>query len=202
VQFGGKNSHLLIRNLTATRPYNDGFNIHGDCHDVVFENIAAIDCGDDGISAHGTAKYRVDGLVSMGNSTGICDTGSSQTSYHRVFIARCIGYDLFFLDYGTYTLSHAIIHSYAQNPFVVTGRADGNCQLTMDNVLFRRLGPPKAGYISSTARVNGTRVSLRNFNIENRGSLSLSEAADEKAIEERMGKPMRKLILSELGKER
>ncbi|MAS93779.1 MAG: hypothetical protein CMO55_11360 [Verrucomicrobiales bacterium] len=31
VQFSGDNGHLVIRNLTATHPHNDGFNIHGDC---------------------------------------------------------------------------------------------------------------------------------------------------------------------------
>ncbi|MBT4723345.1 MAG: hypothetical protein HOB29_00130, partial [Planctomycetaceae bacterium] len=67
VQFSGENAHLVIRNLTATHQYNDGFNIHGDCRDVVFENIQAIECGDDGISAHETAQYRVDGFVSIGN---------------------------------------------------------------------------------------------------------------------------------------
>src|SRR5690606_4979959 len=36
VQFSGDNAHLVIRNLTATHPYNDGFNIHGDCRDILF----------------------------------------------------------------------------------------------------------------------------------------------------------------------
>ena len=194
VQFGGKNSHLVIRNITATRPYNDGFNIHGDCHDVVFENIAAIDCGDDGISAHGTAKYRVDGFVSIGNSTGICDTGHAETSYHRVFISRCIGYDLFFLDHGRYRLSHAIIHSSAQNPFSVVGREDSSCELALENIVFRRNGSPKAGYISATARVTGERVSLQNFEFTNRGTLSITGQADERAILESFTEPMRRLV--------
>ncbi|NNE92733.1 MAG: hypothetical protein HKN23_13885, partial [Verrucomicrobiales bacterium] len=81
VQFGGTgekfNAHLVIKNLTATHPYNDGFNIHGHCENVKFENIRAIECGDDGISAHETAEYTVEGFVSIGNSTGICDTGAS-----------------------------------------------------------------------------------------------------------------------------
>ena len=47
VQFSGQgerhNAHLVIRNLTATHPHNDGFNIHGHCEDVLFENIRAIE---------------------------------------------------------------------------------------------------------------------------------------------------------------
>ncbi len=194
VQFGGTNSHLIIRNLTATRPYNDGFNIHGDCHDVVFENIAAIDCGDDGISAHETARYRVDGFISMGNSTGICDTGHAITSYHRVFISRCIGYDLFFLDHGRYRLSHAIIHSSAQNPFTVTGREDGRCELTLENVIFKRTGPPTPGHVSATASVVGHRVSLQNFEFTNRGTLSLEGEADETTILSSFTQSMRALL--------
>ena len=45
VQMGGDNAHLVIRNITATHPYNDGFNIHGDCRDVLFENIRAVPRG-------------------------------------------------------------------------------------------------------------------------------------------------------------
>lgn len=182
VQFGSKNSHLVIRNLTATRPYNDGFNIHGTCHDVVFENIAAIDCGDDGISAHGNASYRVHGFVSMGNSTGICDTGHAETSYENVFIARCIGFDLFFLDYGRYRIRNAIVLSSAQNPFMVTGREDGTCELELHQAVFRRVGEAKQGHIGATAKVLGTGVSLVNFSFTTRGVLDISGSADEAAI--------------------
>ncbi len=108
VQLSGDNAHLVVRNLTATHSQNDGFNIHGDCRNVVFENIKAIECGDDGISAHETAQYRVNGFTSIGNGTGICDTGSSETSYNNLFIADCVGVDLYFLDTGRYSVSNAV----------------------------------------------------------------------------------------------
>lgn len=171
VQFGGDNAHLVIRNLTATHPYNDGFNIHGDCRDVVFEDIRAIECGDDGISAHETAEYSVDGFVSIGNSTGICDTVAARTSYNRVFIADCIGYDLFFLDDGRYKLTNAVIYSKAQNPFTVTGREDKRCELDLDNVLFRRLVEPRTALIAATAVVRAKRITLENINFDARGEL-------------------------------
>ncbi|MCB1236955.1 MAG: hypothetical protein KDM91_17945 [Verrucomicrobiae bacterium] len=155
VQFGGDNAHLVIRNLTAIHPHNDGFNIHGDCREVVFENIRAIECGDDGISAHESAQYRVDGFVSIGNSTGICDTGTARTSYRNVFIADCVGFDLYFLDEGRYSLANALVLSSAQNPFVLTGRADGDCRLTMENVHFRRLVEPRLGTVAARAVVAG-----------------------------------------------
>jgi hypothetical protein len=170
VQFGGENAHLVIRNLTATHPYNDGFNIHGDCREVVFENIRAIECGDDGISAHGTCQYRVDGLVSIGNATGICDTGTARTGYSNVFIADCVGFDLYFLDEGRYSLTNVLVLSKSQNPFVVTGRATGECRLTMENVYLRRLVEPRLGNIAARAVVEGKRCTFEGLELKLAGS--------------------------------
>ncbi len=170
VQFSGDNAHLVIKNLTATHPYNDGFNIHGDCRDVVFENIRAIECGDDGISAHESAQYRVDGFTSIGNSTGICDTGTAQTSYRNVFIADCVAFDLYFLDKGRYSLSNALILSKSQNPFSVTGRDDGDCRLAMENVHLRRLVEPRLGNVAARAVVSGKRCTLEGLDLKVTGS--------------------------------
>ena len=186
VQMSGDNAHLVIKNLTATHPYNDGFNIHGDCRDVIFENIRAIECGDDGISAHETAEYRVDGFVSIGNSTGICDTVAAKTSYNRVFIADCIGYDLFFLDDGRYKLTNAVIFSKAQNPFTVTGREDKHCELEIDNVLFRRLVEPRTGLIAQTAVIRAKRFTMENFSFDARGELKIENAAEGADVAELM----------------
>ena len=193
VQFGGDNAHLVIKNLTATHPYNDGFNIHGDCRDVVFENIRAIECGDDGISAHESAQYRVDGFVSIGNSTGICDTVAAKTSYNRVFIAGCLGYDLFFLDDGRYKLSNAIVLSSAQNPFVLTGRDDKHAVLEINNVLIRRMGGlPGTALVAKTATLKATRFTVENLLADWRGEVSSDGApADTNAILESFGEAMR-----------
>ncbi|MBL9182078.1 MAG: hypothetical protein JNN17_08055 [Verrucomicrobiaceae bacterium] len=190
VQMSGDNAHLVIKNLTATHPYNDGFNIHGDCRDVVFENIRAIECGDDGISAHETAEYRVDGFISIGNSTGICDTVAAKTSYNRVFIANCIGNDLFFLDDGRYKLTNAVIFSKAQNPFTVTGREDKHCELEIDNVLFRRLVEPRTGLIAQTAEIRAKRFTMENFSFDTRGEFQSEGTADLPKILESFGEAM------------
>lgn len=190
VQMSGDNAHLVIKNLTATHPYNDGFNIHGDCRDVVFENIRAIECGDDGISAHETAEYRVDGFVSIGNSTGICDTVAAKTSYNRVFIADCIGFDLFFLDDGRYKLTNAVIYSKAQNPFTVTGREDKHCELEIDNVLFRRLAEPRTALIAPSAVVRAKRLTMENITFDARGSLQAEGAAEPVEIVKALGDAM------------
>lgn len=199
VQMSGENAHLVIKNLTATHPYNDGFNIHGDCRNVAFENIRAIECGDDGISAHETAEYRVDGFVSIGNSTGICDTVAAKTSYNRVFIADCIGYDLFFLDDGRYRLTNAVIYSKAQNPFTVTGREDKHCELEMDNVLFRRLTEPRTALIAPTAVVRAKRVTMENITFDARGGLLAEGAANVAEILHSFGQAMHTQVFSERG---
>lgn len=174
VQFGGDNAHLVIKNITATHPYNDGFNIHGDCRDVTFENIRAIECGDDGISAHESAQYRVDGFVSIGNSTGICDTGTAQTSYNNVFIARNIGFDLYFLNNGRYRITNAVVFSSALNPFMVTSGADERCELEVDNMLFRRLQKPHKAFISATSSIKASRLTMENIDFTLRGQSQLS----------------------------
>lgn len=170
VQFSGDNAHLVIKNLTATHPYNDGFNIHGDCRDVVFENIRAIECGDDGISAHESAQYGVDGFVSIGNSTGICDTGTAQTSYRNIFLARNVGFDLYFLDEGRYSVTNALVLSSAQNPFTTTGREKGDCRLVLENVLIRRLVEPRVGVIALNSIVTGKRCTFEQLDFKITGS--------------------------------
>lgn len=170
VQFAGDNAHLVIRNLTARYPYNDGFNIHGDCREVVFENIAAHGCGDDGISAHESAQYRVAGFVSIGNSTGICDTGSAETSYDRVFIADCVSYDLYFLDRGRYSVKNAVVLSSAQYPFTVTGRAEGDCRLDLENLHFRRLVEPRLGLIAARATLKALRCTFEGIEFRTDGT--------------------------------
>ncbi len=140
VAMQGNCAHLVVRNLTSTRPYNDGFNL-SDCHDVSFQNIQAIDCGDDGVSAHGRCRYRVDGLRSIGNATGVCDTGDSVTSYRNVWIDRCIGFDLYFLDTGTYHVADAHVRSASVRPLYLLGREApvSRCSVTLDSVWIERV---------------------------------------------------------------
>lgn len=167
VQTSGDNRHLIIRNLTATHPYNDGFNIHGHCEDVLFENIAAIECGDDGISAHETATYTVNGFVSIGNSTGICDTGASRTTYENIFIRDCHGHDLYFLDTGVYSLRRVLVDSSAWRALAVIGREDPEpCRLTMEDVCIIRRGTPTDAIITPNCVVEAKRTTLWDMGLQ------------------------------------
>lgn len=153
VALSGNGAHLVVRNLTCTHVYNDGFNIHGDQVDTVFENIAAIDCGDDGFSAHEAAECRVDGFVSMGNSTGLCDTVSSVTHFKNVFISGCLGYDIFFIGDSPHSMENVLVESSAAYPLSVAQHVDrpqnGLSRVTLKNVVIRR-APGKAGDVKVT----------------------------------------------------
>lgn len=201
VQMSGDNAHLIIKNLTVTHVWNDGFNIHGDCRACVFENIRAVECGDDGISAHESAEYRVDGLVSIGNSTGITDTVDAHTTYNRVFIADCLGHDLFFLDNGRYQLTNAIVLSSSQSPFDVAGRADKHVEMMIDNVLVRRLGQHSSpAQVATTASLTASRFSIENLPVQWRGEVKLDDKpADVKAILAAFGDTMRAEVLQRYG---
>lgn len=166
----GLASHLVIRNLTSTRPYNDGFNL-SDSRDIVLENIRAIDCGDDGISAHGDCRYTVNGLTSIGNATGICDTGSSETSYRHVFIRDCIGFDLFFLDNGRYSISDSFIRSSAVKSLYLLGRPApvGPCRLSLEDVVLLRDRSAGEVRVSPHCRLTARRVSFLNLDVQATG---------------------------------
>lgn len=166
----GKCRNLVVRNLTSTHPYNDGFNL-SDVQDISFENIRAIDCGDDGISAHGDCRYRVDGLTSIGNATGICDTGNSETAYRHVFIRNCVGFDLYFLDTGRYSLTDSVIQSSAARSLYLQGRNKPSppCCVTLDNVLLRRERGENEIRVSANCRLTARRVTLQNLDIQATG---------------------------------
>lgn len=135
-------SWLTVRNITGTHVYNDGFNVHGAQRNLVFENIAAIECGDDGFSAHEDADCRIDGFVSRRNATGLCDTGTSQTHYKNVFISECDGFDLYFIGLE-HSIENAVIESSAARALWLDGNHltdDSLCRLSLKNVLIRRVG--------------------------------------------------------------
>ncbi|MBM4044844.1 MAG: DUF1565 domain-containing protein [Planctomycetes bacterium] len=141
VSFSGECNHFVIRNVIATHVWNDGYNIHGKTRDILFENITAIDCGDDGLSAHDDCEVRVEGFVSIGNSTGICNVGHSTSVNNCVLIKGCLGYDFFVLDTNTHTLTNSVIFANASRSVDVRGRADGGvCTLKMDNVAIIHTG--------------------------------------------------------------
>jgi hypothetical protein len=178
VSFSGDCNHIVIRNLVATRVWNDGYNIHGKTRDILFENITAIDCGDDGLSAHEDCEVRVEGFVSIGNSTGICNIGKSTSVNNRVLIKDCLGYDFFVLDSNVHVLKNSLICCNADRSVVVQGRQEGDvCTLKMENVVIVGSKPSKPVTVGKNGVLEGRRVTLHGLNLDLSGlSVSLAES--------------------------
>jgi len=169
VALSGRSAHLVIRNVIATHVHNDGFNIHGDARDLVFENIAAIECGDDGFSAHETAECGIDGFVSIGNSTGLCDTVSSVTHFKNVFIKDCLGYDIFFIGDSPHSIENAVVESRAARAVEISQHADrpqaGISAVVFKNVRIRRLEGAQEIRVSKNARLEAERCTFLGLNV-------------------------------------
>ena len=146
VALHGDCNHIIIRNMTATHVWNDGYNIHGKTREVLFENITAIDCGDDGISAHGDCQIRVDGFVSMGNSTGMCHIDNSSSVTDRAFVRGCLARDFTMIGSNTHVLTNSIIYADSERNIDVTGgkTPEEICTVRMENVaVINRRKQPK-----------------------------------------------------------
>ena len=163
-----RGSYLTVRNITGTHVYNDGYNVHGAQRDLVFENITAIECGDDGFSAHEDANCRIDGFTSIRNATGLCDTGTSQTHYRNVFISECDGFDLYFIG-QTHSVENAIIESSAARTLWVDGNRlnDGSlCEVSLKNVIIRRTAVTDQELrIGKGGRLRARHCTFRNLNV-------------------------------------
>jgi hypothetical protein len=162
VQMSGINKWLVMRNLIATHVYNDAYNIHGSSRDCVFENIRALECGDDGISAHDDCQFRVHGLVSIGNSTGIADTGDSLTEYDHVFIRDCLGIDLLFVGTNHHAIHNGVVLSSAHTALSLSGTVgvEQVCSLTLDNVFIRRETAPTEARIGKGGALDAQHVTM------------------------------------------
>ncbi|MBT3471064.1 MAG: hypothetical protein HOI65_06410 [Opitutae bacterium] len=82
-------SHIIIRNLTVMRAGNDGFNIHGDRRGIRLENVRALSCADEGISAHETTEMEViDSEIAWNGSIsgGVTDVNDAVSTYRNCIV--------------------------------------------------------------------------------------------------------------------
>lgn len=163
VAINGSTRNLTIKNLICTHMYNDGFGITNTAKSLKFYNIQSLYCGDDGISAHADAEFTVDGFVSEGNGTGICDTGNTITSYNNVTIRNCVGVDLYFINERAGGAEHIINNStiYANANTGVSFRSeniDGNMNVWMNNVTILNCGRNERGFRTS----GGVTIEMKN----------------------------------------
>jgi hypothetical protein len=166
----GGGQHLIVRNTISTHVYNDGYNIHGSERDCVFEHIASIECGDDGFSAHEDAECRIDGFVSIGNSTGLCDTVSSSTHYKNLFIKGCLGFDVFFIGDSPHSIENGLVISSAATACGISQQSFRTplspCTVLFKNVLFQRVGDPQEIRLGHDAKLAAEHCTFTNLKIK------------------------------------
>ena len=79
------NSHyIVVRDLVCEGASNDGFNVHGDCQGLIFENIEGRYNGDDGFSIHEDISAVVRNGWFHHNDYGIQDVNASRSVYFGV----------------------------------------------------------------------------------------------------------------------
>lgn len=141
VSLHGTSDYIIIRNMTTTHFYNDGYGLSGTGKKLLLENIRAIECGDDGISAHAFSGVKIRRFHSIGNGTGICDTGNSDTDYEDVVIEKTVGIDLYFLQerngLASHRIKNAVIIGHGNKQLIIDSPKPDSLQtVEMDNVLF------------------------------------------------------------------
>ena len=122
VELSGKCRNLTFKNMICRNYWNDGYNIHNTCINTVFDTVCAIDCGDDGISAHENSQIIVNDFVSIGNSTGICHIQKVTAVHTNCYIAEALGKDIYFKSHPTNLLNNTL-----KNVYVQTSSAGGVC---------------------------------------------------------------------------
>ena len=88
-------SHQQYRNLRATGSLNDGFNIHGDGRDLVFENVEAFNNLDEGFSAHDTISCVVTGARLYRNDNGLTNANQSYMKGSDIVCRDNLGFGLY-----------------------------------------------------------------------------------------------------------
>ena len=171
VALSGNCEHLIIKNISVTHVWNDGFNIHQRSRDILFQNISAIECGDDGISEHEDCQIKVNGMLSRGNATGFCHVGQSQSDTQNIVIEDCPAYGIYLLDDSHHTLRNCVIRG--KSTFAI--RLVRNTTLNMSNVLLEDTGRVQ---IESGASLQAQNVSSwgSDWNIS-KSSVTLNKSA-------------------------
>ena len=109
VHLSGTTAHVVIRNLHVTRFSNDGFNIHGQAHDILFQNITATYCFDEGYSAHSDVETVIEGGRLLFNASGLTDVGRARTRCRDMLIAFNDGIGYLGMDATQEDLENAIL---------------------------------------------------------------------------------------------
>ena len=105
---------VIVRNLTVTHCWDDGFNIHNGSGPLWFENIRAVWNGDQGFSAHENCECYVRGADFSNNRDGITDVGAARTHYQNVICRGSTRWGICFIG-GVHSLTDVQVSGGGQN---------------------------------------------------------------------------------------
>lgn len=155
VDIAKNSNHITIRNVIVKHFHNDGYNFHGNCRNIVLENIAAVECGDDAISAHETCEIKVKNFVAIRCSTAICHINSSENSHENVYAEGILGQDIFLTQNTKNSLKNGWFKADSIGGFRLTTRKDSHQTFEIRNLRMINRNPRAS------------------FNIQNEGKLDM-----------------------------
>lgn len=166
-------SHVVIRNLIVCRVLNDGFNLHGTTRDLLLQNIASVECGDDGISPHETCEVTIDGYWGVGNATGMGNGHLSITDARNLRLEGNRAHQLMIGHAAVTAIRNSVIAADAGTQPINITNSQGS-RLTLDNV---QISSPAgcAVLVGPDATVEGRRLTSVGPDWRNAGAVHLSE---------------------------
>jgi hypothetical protein len=167
-------THVVIKDLIVCHVLNDGFNLHGATKDFLLQNIAAYECGDDGVSPHETCEVTIDGYWGVGNSTGMGNGNLSVTKASNVRLEGNTAHQ-FMTGHAPITeLRNAlIIAAPGTQPINVTNAQD--TRLKLDNVQI--VSPPNQKVLNVVnSQIDARRITAVGPAWENAGTIRVTES--------------------------
>lgn len=167
---------IVIKDLITCHVLNDGFNFHGTTKNLFLKNIAAYECGDDGISPHETCEMDVDGLWSIGNSTGLADGYVSVATFRNIHLEGNFACQIMNMHSSVTTIVNARVRT--QNSIAISQlnpTAGEPLQLILDNV---QLSTAKGRLAQNPATgiIDATRITSVGPKWDNKGVMRLSNS--------------------------
>lgn len=165
-------THVIVKDLIVCPVLNDGWNLHGTTQNLLLQNIAAYECGDDGISPHETCEVTIDGYWGVGNSTGMANGNLSITKASNVRLEGNTAHQFMTGHAPVTELSNAIIIAHAgTQPVNVTNAQDTRWKL--DNVQI--VSPPGQKVLNVVnSQIEARRITVVGPGWENAGTVSIS----------------------------
>ncbi|MSR53220.1 MAG: hypothetical protein EXS09_08005 [Gemmataceae bacterium] len=167
-------TNVVIKDLIVCHVLNDGFNLHGTTRDFLLQNIAAYECGDDGISPHETCEVTIDGYWGVGNSTGMANGNLSVTKCRNVRLEGNLAHQFMTGHAPVTEMTNAIIIAHAgTEPINVTNAQDTRWRL--DNVQIS--SPPTQKVLNVVNSViEARRITVVGPAWENAGTIKITDS--------------------------